>query len=333
MNSDRIKKILGKLQRRSGAAVVVMGDIILDEYTQCEQDYSPNEDCTVLRRQNSLLFPGNALNVCLNIDAMEGKAAVLGTLGIDREADELRRLTGGRVNLDGLLADSGRSTTVKSRLCLRDGSLIRVDREDNTPVSPQTAAGLLAQAEACGDVRCAVVSDLGKGLFPGSCIGSFIGWARRKGIPALVDPAGSKLERYAGASVLFPNLLEFNRLTSSAFQHPAEAVQKAREQMRKYDIGAIVLKAGENGSCWITNREALHLPALGKQPVCEVGAGDSCIAAFAVGTGCGLSEEECFLLGSAAAAVSISKAYTSAVSLSELIRFSTAMEPVSVYRL
>ncbi|WP_217559689.1 bifunctional heptose 7-phosphate kinase/heptose 1-phosphate adenyltransferase [Paenibacillus sp. GbtcB18] len=315
------EKLLNRLGRKPPGTVTVLGDILLDEYTACTRDYSANEHCVVLRKGPSLFFPGNALNVSLNIAALNGNAAILGALGTDTEADRLRSLAGDRIDSGGLIGETGRQTTLKTRLSDGDGLLLRVDREDNTPLSATVAGFLLKHADSLPSVSCAVLSDLGKGVLPDSLVAGYIRRAADKGIPVLVDPAGENIRRYAHASVLFPNLAEFNKLTSRSCDNPAEAARYAQGKLAEWEIGALVLKAAEEGSYLITAEEIRHVPAYCKEPVCEVGAGDSFLAAFAVGLAHGLPLEESFMLSNASAAVSVSKAYTSTVSTRELTAF------------
>lgn len=315
------KKLLDCLKRKPPGITTVLGDILLDEYTACKRDYSANEHCAVLRKGPGLYFPGNALNVALNIAALDGQAAVLGVLGTDTEADRLRSLAGDRINSGGLIAENGRLTTVKTRLSDGNGLQLRVDREDNTPLSAPAAELLLKHAGSLPAVECAVLSDLGKGVLPDSLVAGYIRLAAAKGVPVLVDPAGENMGRYAHASVLFPNLAEFNKLASRSYDNPAEAARHAQGMLGEWEIGALVLKAAEAGSFLVTAEEIRHVPAYCKEPVCEVGAGDSFLAAFAVGIAYGLPLADSFMLSNASAAVSVSKAYTSTVSTRELTAF------------
>ncbi|MFS0836921.1 bifunctional heptose 7-phosphate kinase/heptose 1-phosphate adenyltransferase [Paenibacillus sp. 1P03SA] len=321
MEPSTKKKLLDCLKHRPPGTAIVLGDILLDEYTACTGDYSANERCAVLRKGPGLYFPGNALNVALNIAALGGKAAVHGVLGTDTEAERLRSLAGDRIDSGGLIAEHGRLTTLKTRLSDGNGLQFRVDREDNTPLSARAAELLLKHADSLTAVGCAVLSDLGKGVLPDSLIAGYIRLAADKGVPVLVDPAGENIGRYAHASVLFPNLAEFNKLTSCSYDNPAEAARYAQGKLGDWEIGALVLKAAEAGSFLITAGEIRHVPAYCKEPVCEVGAGDSFLATFAVGIAYGLPLADSFMLSNASAAVSVSKPYTSTVSTRELTAF------------
>src|SRR5690606_8919288 len=150
--------------------------------------------------------PGGAGNVALNVAALGAGVSLLGLTGLDEAASALaERLRAARVHC-AFEAVASRPTITKLRVVSRHQQLLRLDFEE--PFAAADSARLVERARAAlAGVGALVLSDYAKGALADPQ--PLIRAAREAGVPVLVDPKGSDFGRYRGATLLTPNLLEF----------------------------------------------------------------------------------------------------------------------------
>jgi D-beta-D-heptose 7-phosphate kinase/D-beta-D-heptose 1-phosphate adenosyltransferase len=150
--------------------------------------------------------PGGAANVALNSAALGAQAVLLGLTGQDEAADALAsQMAGVKVACDFVrLTDY--PTITKLRVLSRNQQLLRLDFEEAFhDVDASLLMGKVEQALPQADVM--ILSDYGKGAL--NDVPGMIRRARAAGIPVLVDPKGTDFEKYRGATLLTPNMSEF----------------------------------------------------------------------------------------------------------------------------
>jgi len=108
-------------------------------------------------------------------------------------------------------------------------------------------------------IKVLVLSDYGKGALRNHQV--LIQAARARGIPVLADPKGKDFSIYRGASLITPNLSEFETIVGGcADEH--ELVSKGAQLMHDLDLGALLVTRGEHGMTLLRpDHPALHLPA------------------------------------------------------------------------
>jgi len=203
-----LEGLIGKLRP---CRVAVIGDVMLDHYVRGSADrLSPEAPIPILDVTDESQLPGGAANVAMKAIGLGAEVRLVGLVGADPAADDLRGLLTAQPELSsGLIADPGRSTTVKTRFMAHNQQLLRVDRERRS-VPSDSVRDLLAQAarHAALDADAVILEDYGKGVLCPEVIAAALGGAARGGAPVVVDPNGRDYRRYAGATVLTPNLKE-----------------------------------------------------------------------------------------------------------------------------
>jgi D-beta-D-heptose 7-phosphate kinase/D-beta-D-heptose 1-phosphate adenosyltransferase len=189
------------------ARVLVAGDVMLDRYWHgATSRISPEAPVPIVHVGQAEESAGGAANVALNIAALGAQVRLLGMTGDDEEAASLEALLSGA----GIDCDfqkiSGIPTVTKLRVISRHQQLIRLDFEGG--FAAVDAAGLL-ESYRQGLAQCDVVvlSDYGKGTL--AQVEKMIALARAAGKPVLVDPKAQDFSRYDGATVITPNMAEF----------------------------------------------------------------------------------------------------------------------------
>lgn len=298
------------------AGVLVVGDVMLDRYWYGPtQRISPEAPVPVVKVETIEERPGGAANVAMNIAALGTASRLIGLTGDDEAAVSLNRtLQDVKVDCD-FVQVSTHPTITKLRILSRNQQLIRLDFEegfediDPTPLHQRMQAAL----STAGAV---VLSDYAKGAL--SSVQTMIGLARDAGLPVLIDPKGTDFERYRGATLLTPNLSEFEAVAGKC-RSVEQIVERGMALMAQYDLSALLVTRSENGMTLLQPGKApVHLPTLAQEVYDVTGAGDTVIGVLAASLAAGCSLEDACFLANAGAGVVVGKLGTSTVSPVEL---------------
>jgi D-beta-D-heptose 7-phosphate kinase/D-beta-D-heptose 1-phosphate adenosyltransferase len=300
------------------ARVLVVGDVMLDRYWHgATSRISPEAPVPVVHVGQAEERAGGAANVALNIAALGAHTRLLGVTGDDEPADSLAALLSGA----GIDCDFQRiantPTVTKLRVISRHQQLIRLDFEDGFEAID---AGRLLQAYQQGLEDCDVVvlSDYGKGTLVQ--IGPLIAAARAAGKPVLVDPKAQDFSRYHGASVITPNLAEFE-LVAGRCAGEQELIEKGARLMEQHELDALLVTRGEHGMTLLRRGQPeFHLPTQAREVFDVTGAGDTVISVLAAALAAGEDLPAATALANLAAGIVVGKLGTASVSVPELRR-------------
>ncbi len=300
------------------AQVLVVGDLMLDRYwygsTSRISPEAPVPVVKVGQREDRI---GGAGNVALNIASLGGGASLIAVVGKDEAAEALSlRLHAAGIHCDFQVSET-RPTITKLRVISRSQQLLRLDFEDafgneDTTLFEEKTRSLLDRVGAL------VLSDYAKGGLgdPQPLISA----ARQQGIPVLVDPKGTEFSRYRGATLMTPNLHEFEGVVG-ACSSEHELVQKGQALMQQLELDALLVTRGEHGMTLIRpGQPELHLPARAREVFDVTGAGDTVISVLAASLAAGESLPEAVALANIAASIVVAKLGTATVSGPELRR-------------
>lgn len=298
------------------SGVLIIGDVMLDRYWYGPTGrISPEAPVPVVKVDQCEERPGGAANVAMNIAALGGHATLVGLTGIDEPAQLLsNKLEALKVNCDFVgLADL--PTITKLRVISRGQQLLRLDFEEgfeNVAVDPLQER-LAKHIDAAGTV---IFSDYGKGAL--EHIQTLIVQAKQANKPIFIDPKGTDFERYRGATLLTPNLSEFEAVAGKV-KDEADLVVKAHELIERFDFEAMLVTRSEHGmSLMRRDQKPFHLPTQAKEVFDVTGAGDTVISVLAASVAAGKDLEEACALANAAAGVVVGKLGTSTLSTIEL---------------
>lgn len=300
------------------AHVLVAGDVMLDRYWHGNTSrISPEAPVPVVHIGDAEERPGGSGNVALNIASLGAQAIVLGLTGDDEAADALTHkleVPGVQCLFERL---PGSSTVTKLRVVSRHQQLIRLDFEDG--FSHYDGKGLLKNFEKhLAGVGAVVLSDYGKGAMEN--ISEFIAAARMVNTPVLVDPKGTDFKRYAGATLITPNLSEFEAIVGHCSTD--EEMEIRGERLRKeLKLDALLITRSERGMLLIQESEPpFELPTKAREVYDVTGAGDTVISVLAASLAAGQSMADATALANLAAGVVVGKLGTATVTVTELRR-------------
>ncbi|MGN7401949.1 PfkB family carbohydrate kinase [Cytobacillus praedii] len=322
---SNIKKKLNKTLSKK--KVMVLGDIVLDEYINCELGYSVNEDVTTILKKDTHLYPGNASNVANNICSHGVDVILVGYIGADANADTLKECLLESVDDSNVIFKTDRQTVKKTRLMVNNNIHTRVDEGHEQSLFNDEFFYIKEIIKMYSrDLECIVFSDLGKGLYTPAMIKELINFARLINIPIFIDPATNDKSIYKNANFLFPNYKEICNLLDLKDADFLDNLFTIENYRRLYNIDTIILKVGENGSYCFSDNNRYYLPSLCDNPICCIGAGDSLLSGFVSSYAKNMNIRDSFILANLNAAISVSKLHTSYVTIEELLTFCNDLE-------
>ncbi len=300
------------------ARVAVAGDLMLDRYWHGgAQRISPEAPVPVVRVDGSEERPGGAANVALNVAALGGQAAVFGPTGADEAADRLGQLLEAAGVGHSFERIAGGDTITKLRVISRQQQLLRLDFERGFP-GFDGASMVRLLAEALDWAHVLVLSDYAKGALPDPQ--RLIQAARAAAVPVLIDPKGVDYERYRGATLLTPNLAEFEAVVGPCPDSEAIA-ERGAALAAALDLEALLVTRGEAGMTLVPHSGcAVHLPTRAREVFDVTGAGDTVIATLASALAVDTPMADAAMLANAAAGVVVGKLGTATASRTELER-------------
>ena len=283
----------------SQSGVLIVGDVMLDRYWYGPTGrISPEAPVPVVKVENNEERPGGAANVAMNIASLGGHAHVVGLTGKDEPAEVLKdTLAALKVKCDFVeLKDY--PTITKLRVMSRGQQLIRLDFEEKFEnTDPELILSRMEQA--LPNVRSVILSDYAKGAL--EHVQSFIQKARAANVPVFIDPKGADLERYRGATLLTPNMAEFE-LVAGKVKSEEDLIEKGIALIEKYDFEALLVTRSEHGMTLLRKGQApFHLPTQAKEVYDVTGAGDTVISVLAASVAAGKPLDEACALANAAA--------------------------------
>lgn len=300
------------------ARVLVVGDVMLDRYWHGGTSrISPEAPVPVVHVNHEEDRPGGAGNVALNIVALGAQSVLLGATGDDAAADTLQaQLTASGVDCR-FQRVAGVPTITKLRVLSRHQQLIRLDFEAGFPGFDHDGlkAGVAAKLPT---VEALILSDYGKGALAASV--DLIALARAAGVPVIVDPKGRDFARYRGATLITPNLAEFEAVVGPC---PDEStlIERALCLIAQHDLVALLITRGEQGMTLVRPGEPeLHLPAQAREVFDVTGAGDTVVSTLAVALAAGEPLPSAVALANLAAGIVVGKLGTATVGATELLQ-------------
>ena len=290
---------------------------MLDRYWHgCTSRISPEAPVPVVKVEQIKDRPGGAANVALNIAALGAQASLVGVTGDDEAADSLANIllvAGVRAMLQRI---AHQPTIVKLRVMSRNQQLLRIDFEE--PFATDSLALGKLVGKLLKGVKVLVLSDYGKGSLKSPQI--LIQASKAQSIPVLVDPKGKDFSIYRGASLITPNLIEFESIVGVCADE-YELVAKGAILMADLDLGALLVTRGEYGMTLLRpGYPAMHLPARAREVFDVTGAGDTVISTLAASIAAGEELPHAVVLANLAAGIVVGKLGTATISSPELRR-------------
>lgn len=270
-----------------GLRVVVVGDLMLDEYIFGSiTRISPEAPVPVVAQNETRAVPGGAANVAKNAAAFGAKVTLIGVVGEDEGALALRRSLQELQGIDfHLVTDPTRVTTRKTRIIANQAhQVLRVDHESLHLVNDQVEGELVrAVTDALENADVLILSDYLKGVLSDSVAVRVLDLTSFKGIASAANPKPKSAPYYRGAGLVSLNRLETHGLVGWDPQDLSQALKAAEESRAKLSVEGVLVTMGDQGLAAAWEGGGATVPAPKVEVYDTAGAGDTVIATAAMG--------------------------------------------------
>jgi rfaE bifunctional protein kinase chain/domain len=329
--AERKARLLGLVDNFSSKRVVVVGDIVADEFIYGEvARVSREAPVLILKYDATEMVAGGAGNAVNNVAALGGRARLAGVAGADAEGSRLLRSFQRGVDRAFVTRAGAYRTPVKTRI-LAGGvhsakqQVVRIDRETDWPIAAPLARSFAkAILPALDDCDAVILSDYGSGLVTPALADAIrrrvARRSRRRPVPILLD-SRYKLTHYRGLTTCTPNQSEVEQVLGIHIDDDVDALERAgRLLLRKLRMESVLITRGSRGmALFESKRPTTHIPIFGSDEIADVtGAGDTVIATFGLALAAGASFYEAARLANYAGGLVVMKRGTATVSAREL---------------
>lgn len=330
-----LKAIIKKFNK---ARVLVVGDLILDEYIWGKVErISPEAPVPVVWANKRTHVPGGAANVANNICSFGAQACLAGVVGKDKNTQVLlSELEKRKILTKGIFVESSRLTTVKTRIIAGHQQIVRVDWEHTEPLAQGMNQKIFKFIEKNIDSFDAIViEDYGKGVVNVQLLEGLILLARSHKKIVTVDPKEDHFQYYRGVSSITPNRKELEnairnlklkdtsnklRIHSDRLLTDKDIDSAARQILEYLELDSILVTLGEQGMKLFEKDGSLtYIPTVAQEVFDVSGAGDTVIAAFTLGLSSGANMLEAAHIANYAAGIVVGKLGTAVTTQKELI--------------
>jgi D-beta-D-heptose 7-phosphate kinase/D-beta-D-heptose 1-phosphate adenosyltransferase len=319
---ERFEEIVRKFE---GISVLVIGDLMIDEYLRGSvRRISQESPVMVVEVESDEFKPGGAANVGNNLRSLGARVAMAGVVGDDEGGRMLRmEMAAWKIDTSGILTDTTRPTTRKTRVIAQNQQVLRVDREQTNPVSDGISERLVSYiAETIQTVDAVLVSDYRKGVLTQATAGQAINLARTAGKLLITNPKPASAPWLRGAGVLSLNRSEAEELGRRRLTGNEDGEREFGAALRsELDVDTLVITWGAKGlSYWRQDGDYRYVPAHRVEVADVAGAGDTTIGAMTLSLLAGANTYEAAIIASRAGACVVRKSGVAVVTPDELLR-------------
>jgi D-beta-D-heptose 7-phosphate kinase/D-beta-D-heptose 1-phosphate adenosyltransferase len=327
----RGKELIEYLDRFSKATVLVVGDIMLDEYIWGDVSrISPEAPVPVVEVQSETKMLGGAANVVNNIASLGGKAILCGVIGQDAAGQEiLDRVAGLGYLTQGILKDPSRPTTIKTRVVAHSQQLVRFDREKHDPLQ----SGFIKQSlefmhSVRNDLDAIIVADYGKGVISGPFMKGLREMVKGTGITVAVDPNVENYKYYQNVTILTPNHHEAGAYSRIKIRDEETLFKAGKKLLNDLDCKSVLITQGKDGmTLFEKNGEITHIPTIAVKVYDVSGAGDTVISTLSMGLATGMDLKAAAIVSNFAGGIVVGEVGTSTVKVKQLAKVIRARLP------
>ena len=310
-----------KMPDFSGTRVLVLGDVMLDQYYSGRVSrISPEAPVPVVKVEECFFAPGGAANVAFNIKSLGAVPCLIGTAGRDQNGKTLSSILK-KKGVPHSFISTDSPTITKMRVIGEHQQIVRLDFEGSgaQPLNFLEQAAQLIEKNI-GGAGSLIISDYAKGFCTEGLCRSAIDLTHRFNRHAVIDPKGNDWDKYSGAFIVSPNLKELREICSAEIRNEDSEIEDfARGILKKYSIENLLVTRSEKGMSLIMKKGSFHIQTEAREVFDVSGAGDTVIATLALGIAAGMDLQAAVRLSNKAAGIVVGKFGTAPIEKDELI--------------
>ena len=325
--TDTAQRLRRTVEAFRGRTIVVVGDLIADEYLFGKPARISREaPVLILRFTEREVGLGGSANAAHNVHALGARVVPIGVVGRDAPGDEMLGLFhGAGMPTDGIVTENGRPTPVKTRI-MAGGypatrqQVVRLDREPEGELQTITEDALMTRLTGLAERADAIlVSDYGYGTVTPRVFERIRAIARRTGAVVSVD-SRYQLPRFTGVTAATPNEAELEQLAGTAVDDERGVEKAGRQLLERLEARLLLVTRGSRGMALLErDGGSSFIPIHGTDEIADVtGAGDTVISTFTVALASGAAPVDAATLANMAGGIVVMKRGTATVSPAEL---------------
>ncbi len=318
-NGEALRKSLDDL---SDTKIVVVGDILMDEYVWGDVSrISPEAPVPVVEVKQETKMLGGAANVVNNIASLGGTPILCGVIGDDQTGTEIvNTMMQQGLRIDGIIRETGRPTSIKTRVVAHNQQVVRFDREVRTRLEDKSIDRILdfiRQIE--GGYEAIIVTDYGKGVISTEMMEGLRKLLSNSKTLIAVDPKTGNFKFYQGVDVITPNHHEAATFSQTEIVDEESLVKAGDYMLNELKCGSVLITQGKDGmTLFERSGEISHIPTVARKVFDVTGAGDTVISALCLGLASGMDLKSAAVIANFAAGIVVGEIGTSVVGVEDL---------------
>lgn len=323
MKDMKIEKLRKVIPGFSGVNVLVIGDLILDEFVWGEVSrISPEAPVPVVWVKSESFMPGGAANVANNIASLGASVYIAGVTGKDEREGVLKEgLAKKGINIDGIVTDDSRPTTLKTRVVAHHQQVVRIDREKIDVISAAVLDKIIVYVKKIIDKMDAIIiEDYGKGVISARLLKEILTIAKKKKKIITVDPKEENFSYYKGVTAITPNHHEAAQASGIKAKDGESILKIGKALLNKLNCEGVLVTLGENGmQLFQKNGDITHIPTVAQEVFDVSGAGDTVISTFTLALALGMDMKDAAYVSNIAAGIVVGKVGIAVITQKELM--------------
>ncbi|MBI1808139.1 MAG: D-glycero-beta-D-manno-heptose-7-phosphate kinase [Ignavibacteria bacterium] len=262
--------------------IAVVGDLMLDRYIWGSVNrISPEAPVPVIDMETEQARLGGAANVAKNIKSLGGDPLLVGVIGEDNSGKQLFEIIRDNgFGTEGVIIDSSRPTTVKTRVIAHSQHVVRIDRESKADISPPIQEKILDALRAnINAIDGIIIEDYNKGVIVKDLIARLVNVATKENKVITVDPKFNNFFEYKNVTVFKPNRKEAEEVMGTRLRNEQDIQATGKALLERLHVGNVLLTLGEQGmSLFERDGSISHMPTKARNVADVSGAGDTVIS-------------------------------------------------------
>jgi len=275
----------------TGKKIAVVGDMMLDGYFWGDvKRISPEAPVPIVEIENEFFRFGGAANVALNILKLGGIPFPVGVIGNDQDGKKFNELLEKeKITSEGIIVDSTRPTTIKTRVIAENQHIVRIDRESKLNISPDMEDKIISAINGkINNLDAIILQDYNKGVLTKRLINEIIKLANENNKIITVDPKFDNFLEYKNVTVFKPNKKEAENIFGIRIQTDEDILTAGERLLDKLQSKFVLLTLGELGvALFEKNNSVKRIPTKARKVADVSGAGDTVISTLTMALAAG----------------------------------------------
>lgn len=312
------------INRFSQAKVLVIGDIIMDEYFWGNVTrISPEAPVPIVEVTKETRTLGGAANVIHNLATLGSNSIICGIIGEDLPGYEIQNMVEKiGMTTNGIIKEPDRPTSIKTRVVAQSQQVVRFDRESRQDINASSINDLLDFiGQKLNEIDAIVVSDYGKGVISSTMMKELRSLVSNSDIIIAVDPKIGNFKYYHDVHIITPNHHEASSFCGFEITDRDSLMKAGKKMLYELKCRSVLITQGKDGMTLFENSgEIFHIPTIAKKVYDVTGAGDTVIATIALGLATGLGLKSSAVLSNLAAGIVVGEVGTTTISTENLLK-------------